>query len=91
MRYDYDFRFDAPRDNMKFENRVENLSYNFACERVRKGNDFLGWLKDDSRVWIEHQTSDVTYFGYADSITKDLIHIVARYNEYTGTLEKRIA
>lgn len=91
MRYDYDFRFDAPRDNMKFENRAENLSYNFACERVRKGNDFLGWLKDDSRVWIEHQTSDVTYFGYADSITKDLIHIVARYNEYTGTLEKRIA
>ena len=89
MRYDYDFRFDAPRDDMRFEKVNKDLkTYNFACYHVQ--NVMLRTIPQE-RIWVEHESSDVTYFGFSDSVSPWLIHIVARYNEFTGVLEKRIA
>lgn len=84
-----DFRFDTSLDDMRFEFVKWDMSYNFACDFIEKR--YLNCIPKN-RFWVFHnRKSCVTYFGFVDSITTDLIHVVAFYSEESGCICKRVA
>lgn len=84
-----DFIFDEPIEKMDFVLKYTNLSYNFACSHLEH-NILYGLPNLMERLWIWHETSDITYFGFADSVYPMLIHVVAKYDESTGNMYKRV-
>ncbi len=83
-----DFIFITSIDKMDFVLRKTGMSYNFACDMIERC--YLNGVPNlENRLWVYHADSDVTYFGFSDSVNPMLIHVVARYTESTGAVERR--
>ena len=84
-----DFRFDIPIEDMDFRCYRREMSYNFACEYIQKV--YLNTIPLE-RIWVKHDKKEYpkTYFGFIDSVDNNLVHIVARYDEESGCICKRV-